>query len=339
MDSRRLRMIALGLALSMPATGAQAREKNVEWKLAQPFPAAHPLQSGLESWAAAMQKASDGSIQVRISTGSKPAEAYDLVRDGKVEAAVIEPANQLAHFPVIAAAALPLTIANARSGSAALDEWYRSYAAREMKDVKFCLAFVSEPGTLHMRGGKIVGPKELGGLRVQVPNEMMAVFVSRLSASAISAPETATGDLLQSRGAEGVVAGWDSLSFFGFDTAVKYHLDVPLYVSPLALVINKAAFGALSQAQKNVIEAHCSTPSAVQVVAPWAEAAQAARRQLLSAPGHEVYALTPEQIGAWRAATQSLQESWALNTRRAGIDPGSAMKDLKDLLGKYKAAY
>ena len=30
----------------------------------------------------------------------------------------------------------------------ALDAWYRKYAEKEMKDVKFCLAFMHDPGVV-----------------------------------------------------------------------------------------------------------------------------------------------------------------------------------------------
>ena len=33
-------------------------------------------------------------------------------------------------------------MSDGKGGSLALDEWYRKYAATEMKDVKFCLAFI-----------------------------------------------------------------------------------------------------------------------------------------------------------------------------------------------------
>ena len=51
----------------------------------------------------------------------------------------------------MAGAALPFLFANAKGGTAAIDAWYRQYAAKEMKDVKFCFAFVHDPGTFHSK--------------------------------------------------------------------------------------------------------------------------------------------------------------------------------------------
>ena len=46
-------------------------------------------------------------------------------------------------------AQLPFIFANAKGGTAALDAWYRKYAAKEMKDMHFCFAFIHDPGTFH----------------------------------------------------------------------------------------------------------------------------------------------------------------------------------------------
>ncbi|MEX0752494.1 MAG: TRAP transporter substrate-binding protein [Xanthobacteraceae bacterium] len=338
-----LQVLALSVAITAAGTlaAAAADEKPVELKLSHWMPATHPLHKALEDWAVAVENASSGTIRFTVHPAERLGKAqahYDLVREGVVDVAFIEPGSQLAEFPIFAAAALPLLISNAKGGSAALDEWYRAYADREVKEVKFCLVFAHEPGTLHSRSRKIFAPGDLRGLRVRVPNTMIGTLISRLGGTSMSAPEAALPALLGS-GAEAAFSPWDSVLFFDFERAVKYHLDAPLYVSPIMLVINKARFAALTQAQKKAVDAHCSTPWAVKLAAPWAEVADAARRRLNAAPGHEVYGLTPAQTAAWRTAAKTMQESWALNARKTGIDPEVAMDGLKALLDKYKAGY
>ena len=45
--------------------------------------------------------------------------------------------------------------------------------------------------------------------------------------------------------------------------------------------------------------------------------------------GHEVYALTPEQVAAWKKAAAPLQAAWADDVRKAGGDPDAVMKELQ----------
>jgi TRAP-type C4-dicarboxylate transport system substrate-binding protein len=323
------------------ATSA-ADEKIVELKLSQWMPATHPLQKSLEDWAAAVEQMSNGTILYKVYPAEqlgKAADHYELVRSGVADAAFIEPANQLAKFPIVVAAALPLLISNAKGGSAALDEWYRPYAAREMSEVKFCFAFVPEPGALHSRSRKFLVPKDLRQVKVHPPNTLISTFISRLGAITAPGPEAAVRAALESGDAEATISPWDSMPLFGLDRVTKYHLDVPLYVSPLVLIINKGRYAFLSPAQKKAVDANCSSREAIKAAAAWAEGQIAARGKLQTAAGHQLYAITAEQLAEWRKSTVSLQESWALNAAKTGIDTDKAMDDLKAALAKYKAAY
>ena len=81
-----------------------------------------------------------------------------MARDGIADLTYVNPGYQPGRFPIIGAGELPFLFADAKGGSQAIDAWYRKYAAQEMKDVKFCLAFVHDPGTFHSRTKKIVVP-------------------------------------------------------------------------------------------------------------------------------------------------------------------------------------
>ena len=61
--------------------------------------------------------------------------------------------------------------------------------------------------------------------------------------------------------------------------------------------------------------------------------------KLKADPAHEVYPLTAEQLAEWKKAAEPLQKTWADNVKKTGGNPDEIMKELKDSLAKYKAAY
>ena len=75
----------------------------------------------------------------------KAFDHYDMARDGIADGAYVNPGYQPGRFPVIAAGELPFLFKDARTGTAALDAWYRPYAAREMKDVQLLLRLHPRP--------------------------------------------------------------------------------------------------------------------------------------------------------------------------------------------------
>ena len=140
-----MRKNLLALLLAASVTPAFAQEKTFELKLSHWVPASHPLQKALEDWGAAVQKASGGTITYKVFPAQQLGKAkdhYDMARDGIADVTYVNPGYQPGRFPIIGAGELPFLISDAKGGSMGLDAWYRKYAEKEMKDVKYCLAFV-----------------------------------------------------------------------------------------------------------------------------------------------------------------------------------------------------
>ena len=300
---------ALGASIAGLAPAALAQDKEVQLKLAHWVPPAHPLQPALQAWAADIEKASNGSIKSTIFPAEQLGKAfdhYDMARDGIADFAWVNPGYQPGRFPIIAAGELPFLIADAKGGSAALDTWYRKYAATEMKDVHFCLAFVNDPGTFHSHK-KIVLPSDLKGLKV--------------------------------RPADAITFPWGSIVLFGIDKVVKYHIDSAFYVTEQTWVLNPATYAKLSPAQKKVMDEHCSSDWALKIATPWADFESGGNAKIKALPGHEVYPLTPDQLAAWKKSAEPIVANWEADVKKAGQDPKAVLDELKATVKKYNSAY
>ncbi len=71
-------------------------------------------------------------------------------------------------------------------------------------------------------------------------------------------------DMMEKGVADAVTFPWGSILLFGIDKVTKYHMDVPLYVTTFAWVMNKAKYERMSPAQRKVIDDHCTTAWAVK---------------------------------------------------------------------------
>jgi len=152
------------------SVGANAQDKKFELKLSHWVPPSHPLQKSLEEWGASVQKDSGGTITYKVFPSQQLGKAfdhYDMARDGIADLTYVNPGYQPGRFPIIGAGELPFLMTNAKGGSQAIDAWYRKYAAKEMKDVKFCLAFVHDPGAFHSTKKKILVPGDIKGMKIR----------------------------------------------------------------------------------------------------------------------------------------------------------------------------
>ncbi len=107
----------------------------------------------MEEWGASVEKASNGTIKYKVFPAQQLGKAfdhYDMARDGIADLTYINPGYQPGRFPIIARrrAAVPDT-RPPRAARGASMRGTANMRRQEMKDTKFCLAFVHDPGTFH----------------------------------------------------------------------------------------------------------------------------------------------------------------------------------------------
>jgi len=256
-----MKKLAFALAIGLLASSAMAQDKPVDLKISIWLPPAHPLVPATKEWAASIEKASNGTIKTAIFPSEQLGKAfdhYDMARDGIADLTYVNPGYQPGRFPIIAVGQIPFTFANAKKGTAALDEWYRKQAASEMKDTHFCFAFIHDPGAYHGRK-KVMVPDDIKGMKIRPAQSTIGQMVTMLGGTNVQASAPEARDVLERGVADGITFPWGSMFLFGLDKVTKYHMDVPLYSTTFTYSMNKAKYDALSPAQKKVIDDHCTT--------------------------------------------------------------------------------
>jgi TRAP-type C4-dicarboxylate transport system substrate-binding protein len=330
----------LALLLAASLTPALAAEQTINLKISHWVPASHPLQKALEDWGAAVEKESGGTIKSTVFPAQQLGKAfdhYDMARDGIADVTYVNPGYQPGRFPIIGAGELPFLMSNAKGGSEGLDVWYRKYAPTEMKDVKFCLAFIHSPSAFHSRTKKIVVPDDVKGMKIRPADATIANFVTQLGGTNVQSSAPEARDIIERGVADAVTFPWGSLVLFGIDKVTKYQMDAPLYVTTFVLVMNKDKYEEMSDRQKKAIDDNCSTEAAGRVGEPWGKFEDAGIDKIKAEPGQEVYKLTPEQTAQWKKAAEPLFKAWADSVKQKGVDPDQAMSELKASLAKYNA--
>jgi TRAP-type C4-dicarboxylate transport system substrate-binding protein len=334
MTFRRLHRLTLAAAAVAALAGtapAGAQDKPVELKFAHWLPAQHPLfRTGFEPWAKSVEAASKGSIKVAFFPAQqlgKAADHYDMARDGIADMTWVNPGYQAGRFPMYAAGELPFLNGKPGPASAALDAWYRTYAAKEMADVKFCFGHL-HVGALHSKK-PITEPEQIKGMKIRPANGTVAQMMSQLGATnvQVSAPEAR--DALEKGVADAITFPWKSIVSFGIDKAVKYHTDFRLYAANFVWVMNPGWYGKLSPSQKQVIDSHCTNEWASKVGTAWGDDEDSGRDTLSQQAGHTIVKLTPEQLAAWKKAVAPIYDAWTASATKAGVNGTLALEALR----------
>jgi len=322
---------------------AIAQDKIFELKLSHWLPPSHPLQKSMEEWGASVEKDSGGTIKFKLYSAQQLGKAfdhYDMARNGIANMTYVSPGFQPGRFPIFDASNLPFMMSNAKGGSEALDDWYRKYAATEMKAVKYSFAFTHDPGSFHSKTKKIMVPSDLKGIKIRPAHAIIASMVTQLGGTNVqarTAPEVR--DIMEKGVADAVTFPWGSLVLFGIDKVTKYHMEAPLYTTGFVWVMNKDTYAAMSPTQQKVIDNHCNREWAEKIAAPWADFEHGGIATLKTEPDHEVYTISDAQIDEWKTAAGAMVKTWADAVRKTGADPDAALKELKDNLAKYNSGY
>ena len=337
-----MKKLALALMMgSFLAAPVLAQDKQVNLKVSLWVPAAHPLFPSTKAWTESMEKASGGTIKSTLFPAEQLGKAfdhYDMARDGIADVTYINPGYQPGRFPIIGVGQIPFTFADAAKGTAALDEWYRKYAVTEMKDTKFCFAFMHSPGTLHSTK-KVVVPADIKGMKIRPAHSTIGELVTMLGGTNVQASASEARDMLERGVADGITFPWGSMFLFGVEKTVKYHIDAPLYATMFTYNINRRVYDGMSAAQKKVVDDHCTTEWAVKFATPWAEFENGGIPKMKALANHEVYALTLDQVAEWKKTIEPLRKNWSEAVRKAGADPDAAMKELQASIAKHGAGF
>ena len=334
-----MRRALLAILVAASVTPAFAQDKTVNMKVSLWLPPAHPLFPATQAWAADIEKASGGTIKMTVFPSEQLGKAfdhYDMARDGIADVTYVSPGYQPGRFPILAAGNLPFVFSDAKKGTPALNEWYRKYAPTEMKDTKMCFAFMHDPGALHGKK-KIMVPSDLSGVKVRPAQSAIGEMVKMFGGNNVQASAPEARDALERGVADEITFPWGSVLLFGIDKVVKYHMDVPLYTTVFTYNINLKTYNSLSDAQKKVIDDHCTAEWASTISDPWTDFEVNGRVKMKALPDHEVYPLTAEQLGEWKKAVKPLHDSWAEAVKKAGGDPAAIDADLQAALKKYNA--
>ncbi len=329
---------ACGGLLALAPMPANAQDKQVELKFAFWVPANHPLAKlGNEPWAKSVEAASKGSIKVSLFPAQQLGKApdhYDMARDGIAELTWVNPGYQAGRFPIFAAGELPFLMSDQGGGSAALDAWYRKYAAKEMGDVHFCFAHL-HIGTLHSKI-PITDPGQIKGMKIRPANGTVAQLVSALGGTSVQTSAPEARDALEKGTADAITFPWKSILTFGIDKVARYHADMRLYQATFVWVINKKWYANLSANQKKVIDDHCTNAWSSRIGVDWGNDEDSGKGPLSKDP-HKIVPIPAPQMAAWKKAAEPVYAQWIANANKAGYDGKAVLEELRAELKKRNA--
>ena len=338
----RKSLVALGAILAVAGPlAAQAQEVTLRLSHWVP-PTISPASKGINPWAESVMEASEGRIEIQIFPAQQLGKApdhYDMAVQGIADLSYVNPGYTAGRFPIYALTEVPFMADDSVAAAQAIHEWYLEYGAeQEMGDVKVCFVHPHAPGALHSQE-TITGPEGIRGKNVRPAHATMARFVSLLGGGPVQVPAPEVREALSKGTAEAVTFPWGAMYDFKLTEEVPVHLDMPFYLSSQVMLMNKGSYDRMSDANKAVIDAHCTPEWSGKVAAGWYEDDMAAREQLMADPSQTFNTPTEDEVAAWREAARPLIDEWRAAVAAKGGDADAIFDGYMAALEKFDAAY
>lgn len=301
----RTLLSGVALAASMFTTGALAEEL----KFANFMPPGHPYVAGtFQPLADEVAAATNGEVTIKLYNGGElgagPVEQYNRVVDGVAELAVSLPGYTASNFPLTLLTELPGTIQEANGTE---EIWANiDLFADEYKRAHLVALWSSAENVLFTNSVAVRSPEDLKGLKIRVPSRNTGLLVEAWGASPVSMPVSEIYNALQTGVIDGAMIDGTAVNAFKLGEVANYiTMGMDTTISPFFILMNRDAYGALSDEQKAAVDAAGKVASMNGQAVQLSVAADGIA-SFGATEGKEVITLTEDEAAAFDALSASI---------------------------------
>ncbi|WP_414834089.1 TRAP transporter substrate-binding protein [Afifella sp. YEN Y35] len=337
-----LRAVCLGLAVAL-GFSASAAAQEVTLKIHQFLPAQASIPADfIKPWADKVTKESDGRIAFELypsmQLGGKPPALIDQARDGVVDIIWTLSGYTPGRFPKTEAFELPFLPVDGETTSRAFYDFYEKHLQDEYKDFKVITVHVHSPGLLHLKGKGVHKLEDMQGLKLRGSTRMVTKLLETLGSVPVGMPVPVVPEALSRGVLDGAALPWEVTGPLKIAELVDSHTtfagDRALYTATCVFLMNKAAYEALPDDLKKVIDDNSG-----REVAAWAgrvmDAADAPGRKAAEEAGNEIVVLDEAETERWKTKAKDVETSWIADMTQRGFDGKALVEDAKALVEKY----
>lgn len=291
----------------------------------------------LEEWAAAVEEASGGRLEINVFHGGTlgPAtESYNMAASGAVDIAWGLPSMTTGKFPLTDVAALPFTAEDTLQASYALWDLYEStdYLKNEWSEVQVILLHTNCDSPLLLKNKKAETLDDLKGRSCRFIGGASTDFANLTGAI----PSTMAINDIYTNLEKGVIdsaanCGWDVVDSFRLYEQADYILEWHLNVNPYFLVMNKDTYNSLPEDLRAVIDEYSGYKALEYVGTKW----QDIKKSCMETTADKVYTLSDAEQQKAVDLGKQVADSWIKNVTASGADGQGLYDAYMERVQKY----
>ena len=331
-----LMAVTAAMVALAPAPGF-SKEKKWVLKFHYEMPTTAPLPVyGFEPWAKAVEKATNGRVEIQTFPGDTlfktKTDAVEGVKAGIADIAFMYAWAYSPQFDLIDAGSIPFLAPNAEVGSRAIWALYEKYPElqAQWKDVKLLAAWSTQPYVFMSHKKHIKVLEDFKGMKIRMTGGMATEMMKLLGGSPMSAPMPSCYECLQKGVIDGMAANGECITGFRLYEVARYYTIVPTTCVTQELIMNKRSWNKLPADIQEAIMSVSGENAAIRFGGGCFDRAWNNLPELAKKAGYEMisYTLPKEEVDRWvKVAGKPLWEKWVENMISLGHSNAREIQD------------
>jgi TRAP-type C4-dicarboxylate transport system substrate-binding protein len=261
----------------------------------------------------AVNAEASGVVEIEVflsgELGKNYAGVAQQVLDGSVDIGWVSPSLTPDRFPDNIVMELPGLFRDASEATLVYTRIIASGAMKGYKDYFVVAAFGAGPQGIHTRP-QITSLNDLKGKRIRQTNRTEGELLRAFGVTPIDIPVNQTAHSIINGKIDGASVSPITLVEFGTARATSYHYFLPLGVTPLLILMNKARFDSLPTAAQEVIRKYSGEWLAARFTKSYASSLDPLMKQLKSDSKRTVIYPSRSDLEVAHVAFKTVIDAW-----------------------------
>lgn len=343
MKTARLCVLAFAAALTAaPALRAQ----EVLLRYSSWLPAQHHVNvEVMYPWFEQIEEVTEGRVKVHTlpKVVGSAASQFDVVRDGLADISFIVPGYTPGRFPLTEMGEMSWVGDNPSVFGPLFWDVYQEYMAEhdEYAGTKLMTLITNAPGYIATTEKKLESMEDLAGLKLRSAGPYATALTEEIGAVPVLKPAPETYELLTTGVLDGTLIQPETMINFNAVGPSKYFTVIPggLFAAPLAIIMNKASFDGLSEADQQAIMEISGRELAQELADDYQNATDDAMRVMAEEPSLTIVTADDAMVSQIEEVVMPLEEEWVTRAAEYGLEnPMEVLSEFRRRVSEAEAS-
>lgn len=296
----------------------------------------------IQEWASRVKDVTAGQVNITTYPGATLAAstaALEAMVTGAVDVAWVFTSFFPNQFPLTDVVTLPMLgikdVPQATNVLWDLYDWSADMQKELSDEYKMIMLYTNPPNHLSTATKEVKSLETIKGVQYRAPSGAITDILTLWGAVPIMMGPPDVYEALEKKVIDGYAFEYSGLADFNLQEVTKYYMDMPIYVGPFLLLMNKDVWNAFPADIQAAIDSVSDRDCSLEMAQIFQEDYDTKRNEVLSREGAVLTQISEADYAAFKAVADEYNNGWAAKISEKGIDGKAFLDKAIEFVQKY----